>query len=153
MAKGRGNAGREKPGPTPQQTEQVIAALRRGAFMDTAARFAGIAPRTFHSWLSKGREQTSGPYFAFVDAIEEAMAAAELRDLIAIDTEAQNGDWKAAAWKLERRHPERWNRQKVEASGTVSVVHRIGAIEGDPKSADLVKQLLNLVEEPTGTEG
>ena len=37
---------------------------------------------------------------------------------------AQNGDWRAAAWMLERRYPEKWGRRRArrdEGKGELTV--------------------------------
>ena len=37
---------------------------------------------------------------------------------------AQNGDWSAAAWMLERRYPEKWGRRRArrkESEGELTV--------------------------------
>ena len=43
------------------------------------------------------------------------MADASVGDLALITKAAQDGAWQAAAWKLERRNPSRWGRQRIEA--------------------------------------
>ena len=43
------------------------------------------------------------------------MADSQLADLALITQAAQKGSWQAAAWKLERRNPAKWGRQRIEA--------------------------------------
>jgi len=51
--------------------------------------------------------------------LEKAEAEAELFLLTNIKAAATDGKWTAAAWILERRHPERWAKlEKREYSGT-----------------------------------
>ena len=52
-----------------------------------------------------------GACLAFSDAVEKALADAELRDLQRVDGAAERGSWQAAAWRLERRNPTRWARR------------------------------------------
>jgi hypothetical protein len=47
----------------------------------------------------------------FHEAIEQAMAEAEYRAVKSIQDAADRGDWRAAAWKLERKHHDRWGRK------------------------------------------
>ena len=48
-------------------------------------------------------------------AAELAPTAASRR-LRQIKEAAQNGDWSAAAWMLERRYPEKWGRRRTRRS-------------------------------------
>jgi transposase len=69
--------------------------------------------------LKKGREGKNGKYVEFFNAIKEAEAVAENSYLEKIQKAAE-GDpekdikpvWQAAAWYLERKHPDRWGRRE-----------------------------------------
>jgi hypothetical protein len=102
------------PGGRPSKlTRELIAklarAVARGNYVEVACAEVGIAKSTFYEWLQLGQAAPSGPHREFSDAIKKAQASAEARDLAVIDAAAQAGVWQAAAWKLERRSPERWS--------------------------------------------
>lgn len=113
-------------------TEMVIVelrnALRTGAYVETAVAHVGIHKDTYYRWMRKGREErehidngkrprkTYGLYLRLYDAVIKAQADAEVRDL-AIISKAAEDHWQAAAWKLERRNPDRWGRRRTEISG------------------------------------
>jgi len=92
-------------------TEDIIVSvcnhLKHGAFIETAAAAAGVPKSTFYSWLKMANERPKSIHARFLDAVEKAQAHAELNDLMYI-TKARSKDWKASAWRLERRHPTRW---------------------------------------------
>ncbi len=48
-----------------------------------------------------------GRYHKFLNAVEKAQAESESRD-VAIIAKAASDDWKAAAWRLERKQPRRY---------------------------------------------
>jgi transposase len=115
---------------TPQVQERVVSALNAGNYQDTAARYAGITRATFYNWLERGRiereriaagEKALKPeriYLDFLDAVENARANAEVRSVALIQKAANEGTWQAAAWFLERSHPQRWARlNRTEISG------------------------------------
>ena len=115
--------------------------------LDVAARFAGISPRTLHRWLRLGRKK--GPYRAFRRAVYRALAQAEIRDVLVIN-KAGPKDWRAAAWKLERRWPERWGRTSRERAQDV-----IDAESPEKTAArirDFLKAACNLESPPPPTE-
>jgi len=61
------------------------------------------------------------------------MSESEVWALQVITKAAAEGNWQAAAWRLERKHPKRWGRQdKVE--------HTVGVAAQDKRS--LVETLL-----------
>jgi hypothetical protein len=69
--------------------------------------------------LNRGREEKKGKYFNFFQAIKEAENVAEIRYVERLDKiimgEADNNGkptWQAAAWYLERKHPDRWGRRE-----------------------------------------
>jgi hypothetical protein len=49
-----------------------------------------------------------------LDAIKKASAEAEAKDLARIAAAADAGQWTAAAWRLERKYPQRWGAQRKE---------------------------------------
>ena len=97
----------------------IVAALRVGAFAVTAANAAGISERTMCRWRASGREDPSGPYGSFAAACDQAEAQGEMERVRRIEAAGLNGEWKADAWHLERRHHERW---KLRESREVEVV-------------------------------
>ncbi len=92
---------------TPEVRQKILWALRLGNYRRPAAEYAGISERTLGDWLMRGRDAESGPYADFYAEVLEAERAAEVRALGVIQQAAKR-DWKAAAWFLERKHPERF---------------------------------------------
>jgi hypothetical protein len=105
----RAGTGR-KPKLTRAVQQRVVQALRVGATDKVAAQYAGIAERTFYSWLAKGLAGQA-PYVQFVQAIEKAKGRAAIGWLATIEQAANAGNWQAAAWKLERRYPDAYGRR------------------------------------------
>lgn len=128
---------------TPETRERIISALRANAYIETAAAYAGIEKDTFYRWLKMGARAKSGPYREFSDAIKQTMGEAEVRDLAVISKAANGYDvvktkrvigsdgkveteettsrefsWQAAAWRLERKYPQKWGRRDhLEVAG------------------------------------
>lgn len=109
---------------TPELQDQIVAAIQRGAYVETAANMAGINTDTFYEWLRKGARMhdvvkkgkkiirpENQRLIEFSVAIQKATAQGEMRDIVAVDNAAQAGAWQAAAWKLERRNYTRWGRK------------------------------------------
>lgn len=103
---------------TPERQTKILNAIRAGAYMETAAAASGIDRITLHLWLKRGNAEPESIYGAFVDAVHEAQASAELRDVLTLSKAAADGDWRAAAWRLERKFPKRWGMTtKTELTG------------------------------------
>lgn len=119
--------------------EKIVKAMMMGAYVETAAAHAGINKETFYRWLKQGaRELQKNPnarsiYAELSNAVSKAFADAELRDVENIDKHAigvkpewdENGnqiqhpiapDWKASAWRLERKFPKRWGRTTLDVN-------------------------------------
>jgi hypothetical protein len=89
-----------------------------GLKYEQAALAAGTTERTLYNWKQRGEKAKSGKYFQFVQSLKKAGAEGEGVLLTRIQQEAKEGTWQAAAWILERRHPERWARTtKNEITG------------------------------------
>src|SRR5579862_1944907 len=95
---------------TPEVARQITNAIGAGNYIDTGAAFGGISKVTFYAWLRRGRREKTGKYRQLVRDVEKAAAQAEVRDVSVIARAAEK-DWRAAAWRLERRHPSRWGRR------------------------------------------
>lgn len=91
---------------TPETEQRIIDAVRAGNYIEVAATYAGISKQTLYAW------RESFPDFS--DALEKALAEAEVRSLTAIQ-QAGRTHWQAHAWYLERRYPKRYGR-RIEVS-------------------------------------
>jgi len=120
---------------TPEVQEIIVKKLKRGNYFETACSAAGINPSTGYRWLKAGSRGEGDIFVNFCKAVEIAEAEAEDNDLLGIEAAghgmpavfSQSGevlraevkrDWRALAWRLERRHPKRWGyTQKNEVTG------------------------------------
>ena len=114
--------------------KKIVAIVRVGNCRETAAAAAGINARTLRRWLRRGADGEE-PYESFAEAVDEAEAYAEARDLRVI-VEAGKTDWRAAAWRLERRGGARWGyKQQFEHTGNpVAMGVIVLPPEKDPES-------------------
>ena len=84
--------------------KRIIQAIQMGATYEIAAEHAGICRKTLYSWIEKGKTANKGSaLYTFLHEFRKAEARACLTSLTTIQREIQNGDWKAAAWFLDRR--------------------------------------------------
>ena len=127
---------------TPARQQAVELALRNGATKRLAAQYAGMGETLFYT------EMRRNP--AFEAAVKEAEAHHEMQMVSRIKASATAGDWKAAAWWLERQRYDEWgspvDRGKVPA---VSVEVRGGAgaaiaAGGDASTLDAQTRLTQL---------
>lgn len=151
-------------------TAKVVQAIRGGASLDTASKFAGIERRTFQRWLAAGRrglEQSerpswteedaveAAPFIEFISAIDEALASFKLSITSAIyaagqGKDGQPGQWQAFAWLGERRFPDEFGRrQRVEhanADGQPFALSAAPSIDPSKLSDDELDALIALME-------
>jgi hypothetical protein len=109
-------AGMPRPSTaTPERLKAIEGALARGAPLSVAAASAGVSRRTVSRWLQEGYiarrslsavPDQSEPDGATGDADDEAIQRALLGTVL----RASREDWRAAAWLLRRRWPERYGR-------------------------------------------
>jgi hypothetical protein len=73
--------------------------------------FRSVGETTYYKWLEMADEPNAKKeYREFRESVERAEAEAEVAAIARIRQAADNGDWKAAGWYLERKHGERWGR-------------------------------------------
>lgn len=116
-----------KPKLTPELLERAVKLKKGGANNRDICAAVGIAESTFYAWLNepKGKAQVE-----FSEAIKRAEADYKNALLAIIARDAQERDWKAAAWLLERKYPEEYSRRDrvqadvtTKAEATVQLVH------------------------------
>ena len=82
--------------------DRIIESLKVGASIQMACDSACIGRTTFYEWLKRGEQESSGAYRTFKNSVSKASAEGGIHMLQLISVAAEK-DWKAAAWKLERR--------------------------------------------------
>lgn len=132
------------PGPKTTCTQEVqdliVSAISAGAIFEVAAAYAGVKKETLKDWLRKGRAGKA-PYAAFVGSLDEALAKSEVSALRMIQA-AGLYDWKAAAWYLERKWPERWGRKWQTTGAELS---EDGQMLSDDQLAEMTDEELEKV--------
>jgi hypothetical protein len=83
--------------------EKLCQAVAAGCTLKDAAALAEIST----SSLARYREQDP----TLAAALRVAQGQAAVACVLILRKAAQEGDWRAAAWWLERRHPEEWGRR------------------------------------------
>lgn len=143
---------------------KIITAIRAGNYIETASAYAGISKSTLYDWLRRGEREkqrveknprykirkSEQPFVDFSDAVEKALAEAEVRD-VAIIAKAAEEQWQAAAWRLERKFPDRWGRKVIEHRGSLEVknddsIKRIEKyLEQDTESREFLKEFFRRI--------
>ncbi len=83
---------------------QICDLISKGVPLSAAASGSGINKSTLHRWRNEKEE--------FAEMVEQAIGVSESRLITQISTDE---DWRAKAWILERRFPERWSkREKID---------------------------------------
>jgi len=100
--------------------ERICQMVAQGVPLETAARAGGVTYQTLHNWMKRGADGEA-PYASFRTEVEQAKALSEA-NLIALmrqaAVEGSAGEWRAAAWLLARRFPERWSeKRQLEVTG------------------------------------
>lgn len=105
---------------TPELQRDFVRMLQLGNWIETACDFVGIHPDTYYDWMR--RAEAGGArnriYVEFSEAVRKARAGAEAESVARIRLAGKNGNWHADRWYLERSHPERWGRRRVEVTTT-----------------------------------
>lgn len=124
----RGRQGEGGGRPT-KLTEDLITEIanyvKAGNDIHICCQAVGICKTQFYNWMKRGNDISNGLHRKFRDSILRAQAFAEIRDVVVVDRAATDGDWRAAAWKLERRAPDRWGRREalaIEHGGQIKQV-------------------------------
>ena len=154
---------------TIERQQRIVQSILAGNYEETAALAGGISKPTFHRWMARGRDcpaptvtddgvtaHTDERYRLFHEAVIEARAQAEERNVMIIQQAAQT-TWQAAAWWLERSFPKRYGRRNDtdeptggESSGELSLAALDAEIEKLTRELETTGQLE--LEAPAETE-
>ena len=124
---------------------KIVTAIKEGNYIETASAYAGIDKSTLYDWLKRGEREKQriksdnsakikkdeAKFVQFSNAVQKALAESEMRDVSVIGKAAEN-QWQAAAWRLERKFPEKWGRkfeQKIEHSGNIDIAAQSAKVE------------------------
>lgn len=104
----------------------LLDALKGGADITTASQFAGLNYSTVYMWVERGQRENErieaglgsnddeATYLELWQRMRKARAEAVVRNVAQVQKAAQQGDWKAAAWWLERTVPEHYSAKRTE---------------------------------------
>lgn len=111
------NLGGRPPKLSKKLIQEMSNLLRMGAYVESAALAIGMDKATFYSHLKKGNKDIDAGSYSTLSAIlvrevHKATEVAVMRDLKRID-DAASEDWRAAAWKMERRHAAQWGNKSA----------------------------------------
>ncbi len=135
--------------------DAIINGIRLGLTHERSAQLAGINVRTFYLWRQKGLAGKAPVYVRFVQALKKAEVEGEAAAINEIVKAAKSGTWQAAAWLLERRHPDRWARiQKLEVTWKTEAIQLIqsGAVSFDDVSEELGADIATELFESAGVQ-
>lgn len=91
--------------------EKICQILREGNTRRTAAALVGIEEETLSRWLAAGAKGKE-PYAQLYQAVKNAEEEAVRSRIAIIRKAAEEGNWQAAAWWLERKFPVEWGKQE-----------------------------------------
>lgn len=133
---------------TPEVSERIVRAIRAGNYPEVAAAHAGIHASTYYRWMERGalagEAPEDDPYRHFRAEVARALADSEAAEVGLVVQAARGGDWRAAAWVLERRFPDRWARRE-----RVEQVHELK----DSEASELDREIERLLAEMADQEG
>lgn len=138
---------------TEERLNQIVNYLRQGAYAEDAAQASGISDVTYYNWLNRGKaeeqRQSQGldpnpeeeKYLRFLRAIKTAQAEGAMRHVTNVVRAADDGNWQASAWMLERKNPGKWGRRdRTEHTGLEG-----GPVRIEVSTVDLEAKVLRLL--------
>lgn len=112
---------------TAETTKKICDAILVGSTYEAAAQYAGVNYSTFRMWMKRGEDGKGRKFVEFLETVETANASAQVYFATNIKSAATAGDWRAAAWMLERRFKQDYAaKQEVEHSGEIGFKGYVG---------------------------
>ena len=109
-----------------EKVAEFLQLIQDGVDFNIAADSSRLARSTIFEWLKKGREiqanhdgsenlsMNERTLLDFLERFKRARVASEVKAVEVINLSIEKGSWRAAAWMLEHRFPERWSTAKEE---------------------------------------
>lgn len=97
-----------------EKVRALLDALKGGADINTASQFAGLNYATVYRWVERGQREnerieeglpadpSEAEFLELWQAMRKARAEAVVRNVAQVQKAAAQGEWRAAAWWLER---------------------------------------------------
>jgi hypothetical protein len=117
--------------PVEPHIEKLEQALMLGATYELAAMYAGISVSTFERWRNRAADASPDTALGRLrDRLIQAEGRAAIGLLAKIEKAATDGNWQAAAWKLERRYPDQYGR-KLQADLMLNIKALAGKVASE----------------------
>jgi transposase len=104
------------PKLTHEMIEKIADLIVIGKPISVAANLAGISESTIYRWLAMGKKKGANKIYR--DLVERVYEACEFSEFEALQVLRQatleGSNWRAAAWILERRHPEKYAKRSPQ---------------------------------------
>lgn len=113
-----------KPKLTPELAKEAIKLVQNGASNQDVISWLGVNESSFYAWL---REPKNEAQRTLAQGMKKAEAERKLWHIQRINKAAEDGDWKASAWYLERRYPQEFARTQ-RITGQVETVSKSDAL-------------------------
>jgi transposase-like protein len=146
-------------GLTPEVRARVLAAATRGVSIKLVAEASGVPEDTLNGWLYRSRHTDSKHLRGFAEEFDRARGVAAINAVDQIRDAASgagSGDWRAAAWFLERTRGDEFGArvylQLAREQVTDAIIERLrGALDSDTYAR--VLHALSLEEGEGGDRG
>ncbi len=102
--------------------EVLLTAVAAGLSNKTAAELAGVSERTLYGWMRRGKAGEQ----PFLQDIKRGQAEAVGSAMKVIREAAERVTWQAAAWWLERRHPDLYGSERRRIRELEKLVDELG---------------------------
>ena len=105
---------------TKELGKKICHLVAQGNYPSSACEQVGVPSGTFFGWLKRGETTSDEPYKSFAGALRMAESISESNAIAEI---VESTDWRARAWFLERRYPDRWNaKTNSEDSNAIGLI-------------------------------
>lgn len=146
---------------TPQVRKKILEGAKAGMWRKDAAAYAGVSREALHDWLEiadkqemAGLSETDSAFIHFSHDLAIAEAQHKF-GLVGRITAASIKDWKAAAWLLERKHPDEYGRKDakvIEHMGSVGLEHTLGGRQPVDVPIETREKIIALLEQAMGED-
>ena len=133
-----------------EQMSEAIEMARLGAFERAIARVLGVHEHVFMEALRRGQKNENAKYAEFSRRFYEARKKHMKKNLAAINDAVDEGDWKPAAWQLERSFGfQKAETVEVEASPAVLSLVQLAQIplEEAEKAVEIEAEAVEVVSD------